>query len=197
MGVSGAPGRSSFINNKSPDMARGSRLTKQDTVQEASEDNSAKQTSDAGGDQIKIPQLVSLDLNLDSLRSFLEELQETITDHATSIKTLKADVLKKANEKTVGFYLAKVSEGLFKECGEKPHSIRIDNETSNFLQENFQTDDSTLLKRQAEKMLDKIEIIGQNIINFHKFRTETNERVERVEKLLPKCFTIDQFREES
>jgi len=36
----------------------------------------------------------------------------------------------------MGYYLQKVSECLQKECGERPHAFRLDNE-SNFLQENF------------------------------------------------------------
>lgn len=39
--------------------------------------------------------------------------------------------------------------------------------------------------------MEKIEIIGLNIINFHKFRGETHDRLEKVDKLLPKCFTTD------
>jgi len=53
---------------------------------------------------------------------------------------------------------------LQKECGERPHAFRLDNE-QNFLQDNFLTDDSTALKRQAEKLMDKLEIIGLNLIN--------------------------------
>jgi hypothetical protein len=30
-----------------------------------------------------------------------------------------------------------VSEGLHKECGERPHSIRLDNDQQNFLSENY------------------------------------------------------------
>jgi hypothetical protein len=78
---------------------------------------------------------------------------------------IQSDLLKKANEKTVGHYFLKISEGLYKECGERPHSFRLDNE-NNFLSEHFQTEDSTLLKRQAEKMVEKIEVIGMNIINY-------------------------------
>ncbi len=90
----------------------------------------------------------------------------------------------------------KIAENLQKECGERPHALRLETE-SNFLQENFQTEDSTLLKKQAERMMEKIEIIGLNIINYQKFKSDTNERLERIEKQLPKCFTTDQFREES
>jgi len=71
----------------------------------------------------------------------------------------------------MGYYLQKVSECLQKECGERPHAFRLDNE-SNFLQENFQTEDSTLLKRQAERLMEKVEIIGLNILNFHKFKAD-------------------------
>ena len=90
----------------------------------------------------------------------------------------------------------KISEGLLKECGERPHSMRLDNE-SNFLSENYQSEDSTILKRQADKMMEKFEVIGLNILNFHKFRSDMADRVDRVEKAVPRCFTVDQFREES
>ena len=45
--------------------------------------------------------------------------------------------------------------------------------------------------------MDKIEIVGLNIINYHKHKNDTNERLDQLEKMMPKCFTIDQFREES
>lgn len=162
----------------------------------------AEQTDDSGEDKSQsgegkeLPQLVQVDVNLDTLRGFLEEIQETIGEHARSIQLMQSDLQRKANEKTVGYYMQKVSECLYKECGERPHAVRLETESA-FLQENYQTDDSTQLKRQAEKLMEKMEIIGLNIINFHKFRNETNERLERVEKQLPKCYTTEQFREEA
>jgi hypothetical protein len=47
------------------------------------------------------------------------------------------------------------------------------------------------LKKGAEKVYEKFEIIGLNIINLNKFRVEANEKLDRMENLLPKCFTID------
>ncbi len=85
-------------------------------------------------------------MNLDSLKNFLEDIQEAINDHAKSIQLMQQDLKRKAYEKTLGHYFLKISEGLHKECGERPHAFRLDNEP-NYLQENFQTDDSTLLKR--------------------------------------------------
>ena len=95
----------------------------------------------------------------------------------------------------VGHYFQKISEGLYKECGERPHSFRLDNE-QNFLAEHFQTEESTNLKRQADRMTEKFEVIGLNIINYLKFKTDTSDRLDRIEKMLPKCFTVDQFRDE-
>lgn len=55
----------------------------------------------------------------------------------------------------------------------------------------FQTDDSAKLKKGAEKVGEKFEIIGLNIMALQKFKTETNERLEKMERALPKCFTVD------
>jgi len=35
---------------------------------------------------------------------------------------------KKAAEKTISHYFLKISEGLHKECGERPHAFRLDHE---------------------------------------------------------------------
>lgn len=65
----------------------------------------------------------------------------------------------------MGHYFQKISEGLQKECGERPHAFRLLENESNYLQENFQTEDSTQLKRMAERLMEKFEVIGLNIIN--------------------------------
>ena len=54
---------------------------------EASDDSTNREGTDDGsnGGARRMPQLVSVDVNLDTLRGFLEELQETIGDHARSI----------------------------------------------------------------------------------------------------------------
>ena len=46
-------------------------------------------------------------------------------------------------------------------------------------------------------MTEKFEVIGLNIINYLKFKTDTSDRLDRLEKLIPKCFTVDQFRDQS
>jgi hypothetical protein len=49
-------------------------------------------------------------------------------------------------------YFTKVSEGLHKECGERPHSLRLESEQNNFLADNYQTEDSVQLKKTADKL---------------------------------------------
>ena len=52
--------------------------------------------------QVKsLPQLVKLDVNLDTLKNFLEDIQDAINDHAKSIGLVQNDLKKKANERTV------------------------------------------------------------------------------------------------
>lgn len=44
---------------------------------------------------------MSVDVNLDSLRGFLEELQDKIGEHTKTLTVIQTDMQKKANEKTV------------------------------------------------------------------------------------------------
>jgi len=115
-----------------------------------------------------LPPLVRFDLNLESLRTCLEEVHSAINDHAASLTSLHTDIKKKAYERTVGEYFKKISESLHKECGERPVSYKI--EEHNFLADHFLTDDSLILKGFAEKFIEKVEVIGLNLIENTKFR---------------------------
>lgn len=115
-----------------------------------------------------LPPLVKFDLNLESLRTCLEEVHAAINDHASSLNSLHTDIKKKAYEKTLGEYFKKISESLHKECGERPVAYKI--EEHNFLADHFLTDDSLVLKGSAEKFIEKIEVIGLNLIENAKFR---------------------------
>lgn len=80
----------------------------------------------------------------------------------------------------MGLYLQKISESLQRECGERSHAFRLDE--SNFLEENYQTDDSLILKKHAEKMIEKFEIIGLNLITLTKNKVEANDRLDKLER---------------
>jgi len=70
--------------------------------------------------------LVKFDLNLDFLKQYLEEIHNAVNDHANSISVMQKEMKFKANERTVGAYFKKISEGLHKECGERPHAFKIE-----------------------------------------------------------------------
>lgn len=92
-------------------------------------DDKFEKISDDTFSQIKtLPQLVQVDVNLDTLKNFLEDIQEAINEHAKTMQAMQADLKKKAYERTIGHYFQKISEGLHKECGERPHAFRLDNE---------------------------------------------------------------------
>ncbi len=55
-------------------------------------------------EKVKTLPLVQLDVNMDTLKNFLEDIQEAINDHAKSISVMQSEMKKKANEKTVIFY---------------------------------------------------------------------------------------------
>jgi len=56
-----------------------------------------------------------------------------------------------------------IGDSLHKECGEKPFQNKLDQ--PNMLQEFYQTEDSLLLMNSMQKMSDKFEVIGLNLIN--------------------------------
>jgi len=142
-----------------------------------------------------LPPLVKFDLHLDSLRTCLEEIHTAVNDHAQALTHLQKDIKFKAYEKTMAAYFKKIAEGLHKECGERPHAYRI--EEHNFLADNYLTEDSVLLKGGAEKLIEKVEVIGLNLIGAQRFKTEAGDRLEKTEKQLPRFFTRDEFREQS
>ena len=52
--------------------------------------------------------LVKFDLNLESLKSFLEDIQLVVGEQAKQINQLQGDIAKKTNEKTVNIYISHI-----------------------------------------------------------------------------------------
>lgn len=50
---------------------------------------------------VKTLPLVKLDVNMDTLKNYLEDIQEAVNDHAKSIGVMQVEMKKKANEQTV------------------------------------------------------------------------------------------------
>lgn len=84
---------------------------------------------------------------VDNLVENFEELQFQLRDGLTEIKEFKKTALSKASENTIAIYFNRISEALHRECGERPYTNKM-NEESN-LGDLFQTDDSLKLRENA------------------------------------------------
>ena len=71
----------------------------------------------------------------------------------------------------MGDYINTVAEGIHKDCGERPHSLRL--EDLEVGSKNYLTQDSNILKHAVEKFHGKMEVVSTNVINFNKFKTHT------------------------
>ena len=84
---------------------------------------------------------------VDNLVENFEELQFQLRDGMNEINEFKKTFLSKASEKTIAIYFNRISEALHRECGERPYTKSM-NEESN-LGDLFQTDDSLKLRENA------------------------------------------------
>jgi hypothetical protein len=58
-------------------------------------------------------------------------------------------------------YLERVADGLHKKCGERPHSLKIDDDTN----KHYQSEDSPFLKRSVDKLMGKMEVISTHLLS--------------------------------
>lgn len=110
-----------------------------------------------------MPPLVQLDLRFDLLRVFLEHIQKAVNQHAEIINNIQKDMKFKSTESSLADYFTRISDGLHRDCGERPHSMRLANEGS----KHYQTDVSPLLKSSVDKLVGKMEVISTHLLrNF-------------------------------
>lgn len=62
---------------------------------------------------------------IETLLEQTEELKESVKQYSEEIKGLHANFDAIAKEKTLAFYLERISEALQKDCGEKPFQNRL------------------------------------------------------------------------
>lgn len=80
-----------------------------------------------------------------------------------------------ATEAGIAHYLTKISEGLQRECGDKPYTNKFSEVSA--MDRYYRSKDSTLLKEASEKVVDKFLIIGMNLINAKKFKSKTEHQL--------------------
>jgi hypothetical protein len=105
---------------------------------------------------------------VETLLDKVEELQIGQKESKSELEEIRGMFQSKATESALAFYLQKISEGLHRECGEKPYKNTLGEKS--MLDEHYLSDDSLLLKASVEKMVDKFQIIGMNLITQKKFK---------------------------
>lgn len=120
-----------------------------------------KKTVHTNNDNENVPPLVQLDLRFDLLRVFLEHIQKIVNQHDELLNSMQGDIKRRATENSLTEYFDRISEGLHKDWGERPHSLKLNDEANQF----YQCDDSPHLRRSVDKLTGKLEIISVHLLN--------------------------------
>ena len=88
-------------------------------------------------------------------------MQKAVNQHAEIINTIQKDVKYRATEETLSGYLNQISEGLHKDCGDRPHHLRVKDEHSD---EQYQTEQSPVFKQSVYKLMGKMEVISAHLL---------------------------------
>lgn len=94
-------------------------------------------------DDDNVPPLVQLDLRFDLLRVFLEHMQKAVNQHAEIINNVQKEVKYRATETCLGDYFDRIADGVHKDVGERPHSLRLNDDLAN---KHYQSEESSNLK---------------------------------------------------
>ena len=103
------------------------------------------------------------------MEEHVDEINVRLERGLAEVEAIREAFLEKATEKTIATYLQKIADSLHRECGEKPFNNSLTEPSP--LNELYQTEDSIKLKEAVEKVVDKFQIIGMNLINAKKNRT--------------------------
>ena len=133
--------------------------------------------------------------SIETLKDQVEELQAKNAECAAIVQEIRAQTAGKATEAALAHYINKASDSLQRECGEKPfHSKSADPAAA---EKYYQSEDSVELRDAAEQLGDKFMIIGMNLINTKKFKTQIQHSVYQLEQASKKHMEVNQFRKEN
>jgi hypothetical protein len=119
-----------------------------------------------GGDELdddNVPPLVQLDLRFDLLRVFLEHMQKAVNQHAEIINNVQKEVKYRATETCLADYMERIADGVHKDVGERPHTLRLNDELAT---KHYQSEESSGFKKGVDKLMGKMELISMHLINF-------------------------------
>ena len=133
--------------------------------------------------------------SIETLKDQVEELQVKNAEHGVLVQEIRTLTAGKATEAALAHYLSKISDSLQRECGDKPYSNKTADPAA--AEKYYQSEDSVVLRNAAEQLSDKFMIIGMNLINTKKFRTQIQHSVYQLEKASKTHMEVNQFRKEN
>ena len=84
-----------------------------------------------------------------------------MNQHNELLNIVQSDIKKRATESWLTEYFERISEGLHKDWGERPHTLRLNDEANQF----YQCEDSPFLRRSVDKLTGKLELISVHLLN--------------------------------
>ena len=94
----------------------------------------------------------------------------------------------------MGKSLERISLGISKKLGERPHAFKLDDPT--FLQEDTLDAEGMILKDGVEKLVEKMEILSKHCINQKKFKLNAKSRIDSLEQQTHLMVPKDMFHSE-
>lgn len=139
-------------------------------------------------------EIEQLQEQVEQLQEHTEEMKLELSACKEFVGSVKDNFNDRAMEKTIAVYFEKIANNLHKDCGERPQNTKL--REKNMLGELYQSEDSVQLARAADKLADKIQIIGMNLLNFKKFKNTAGHSLYELENRVDKHITLDFFRKE-
>ena len=181
------------------------KLKQQREAQRAAKNAAISDVSEV--ETVQEPQsLFNVDINLDNLKTVLDHIKNLISAQEDKIQKIDTEVRLRATEFQVGKCLERISQGVSKQLGEKPHKFSL-NEPSlekvldgdaanNGDDREFKSADARILRSGVEQLCEKMEIISKVCLQNKKFKPKAEERLNFLEEEIKKFVSKQTFFDE-
>ena len=104
-----------------------------------------------------------LDLNFENLKEYLMQMRHTMHNQSEHIRALEKEIFRRTTDVVMGKSLERISLGVSKKLGERPHAFKLDDPS--FLQDESLDQEGKILKKGVEQVVEKMEILSKHCIN--------------------------------
>ena len=136
----------------------------------------------------------------------LDHIKSLISAQEDKISNLDIEVRLRATEFQVGKCLERISQGVSKQLGEKPHKFSLNEPSMDQVLEDenankndkkeYNSADARILKSGLEQLCDKMEILSKVCLQNKKFKPKAEERLSYLEDEIKKFVSKKTFFDE-